>query len=291
MRSQELTREQLEIIEYYRNEGLICEFLEDIIESPPDAPFVLFDHQRVALRAIWDYQFVYLVWARRLGKTFTLAHAIAALATLLSGTRQSLTIGVLSGTHRQVRIIFNEIRNIYYRSPFLQSISLKEPKIYPDRCEWQLKGFEGFRGVSVEGYPLNSQKGSDTIRGFGFPILFLDEFQIIPEKSYKSIFPTAAASANPALRVLKLRSRSDSFDKNRLILSGTAYWEFAPAYRVFNEFQRCMQLNMKVNELFRELGEIDEDDQAEAEDQETGERDPPASAGGSEEEILSLEPI
>lgn len=285
---EELSREQVEVLRAYREGGCICEFLESVIGSEDD-PFVLLDHERAALRAIWDYRFTYLIWARRLGKTFTISHAIIGLASLLSGMPHTMTIGVLSGTGRQVKIIFQEIRRSYFRSPFLQSISIKEPKFYPDRCEWRLKGYAGYEGITVVGYPLNSQRGSSTLRGFGFPIIFLDEFQLIPRESYKSIFPTGAVAGNPVLRIISGdKRRDDDPAKLRMVLSGTAYWEFVPAYETYSLFRRYMDLNQKVNLFLRSIGEGVGEDTATAAGEKTGEGDTGSVAGGGEEEVLDL---
>jgi len=249
-----LSAEQLEILAQYRNSGLIAEFLEDL-GGTKERPFELPLHQKYALQLIWDYSFIYFVWARRLGKTFLFGNAPVALAALLSGLPVTIPVGIFSASFKQVKLNFQEIISTYDQSPFIRSISEKPPKIFGTHCEWRLKGHGNFEGHRIEAYPLNSTRGSETLRGYGFPILFVDEFQLVPEKSYRVLLPAASASGNPMRRMREKKELKDSIlkdspEKNRVIFGGTGYYQFTSAYqKVFVPFRR----NAKMNELAQDI--------------------------------------
>lgn len=254
-----LNDEQLEILTKYREFGLIAEFLEDL-GGCEEQPFELPLHQKYALQLIWDFSFIYFVWARRLGKTFIFGNAPLGLAALLSGLPVTIPIGILSGSYKQVKLNFHEIISTYNRSSFIRSISEKPPRILSGHCEWRLKGHGNFEGHRIEAYPLNSTQGSDTLRGYGFPILFVDEFQLVPEKSYRVLLPAASASGNPMLRMKEKRETSipvDKPEKNRIIFGGTGYYQFSAAYqKIYVPFERKARMNSLAQDILQEFSPI-----------------------------------
>lgn len=268
-----LTKEQLEVSEYYRQSGGIVEFLyeQTCPEGKPFRDFIEIHHESI-LRAMWWYSFMYLCAARRYGKTWCLGRFCAAWGGMLSGMEQSQALGLYSGTLRQVGLIFRELEKAVDASPFLQSITLKGPKQTTDGYIWELKGWEdsdgGYHpGQRVEGYPLGASSGSSSSRGFGFPTLIIDEFQLVPESSWASIFPTTLTSSNPMEDVVASRRAREeakrvkedpnaewhppAFNpwKNRIILAGTAFWQFVAAHRKFEEYMHNSGINRAAKHL------------------------------------------
>lgn len=251
-----LNSEQLEILGHYRNQGAPAEFLEDFVEEDENNPFIIPPHQRAALYAIWDYSFVYLNWCRRSGKTFVFGNAPLAMGAMLSGAGVSLKIGLYSGTFSQVKLDFAELTETWKRSPFLQSLTEKEPRVGMGSCEMRFKGAGNTEGILIQARPLSAQRKSDSTRGFGFPLLFIDEFQLLPESSYAAILPQFTVSGNPVLRMRRRRERGQighqkkvDATKNRIILAGTSSYQFVPAYRIFSMVETWSVISRLSKEL------------------------------------------
>lgn len=260
-----ISDEALEILKIYKEYGALEEFLLHFVEASPEDPYLFPEHQQAALDLMWRYSHLWMLMTRRAGKTFLLGNGMLGLGCLLSPVDLPIKIGLYSGSFAQVKLIFSEIMKTWNRSPFIQSITEKSPKILQDRCEMVFKGHGNYEGLTIEARPLNPQRGADTSRGFGFQILVVDEFQMLPRSVYASIFPTASASGNPMKNIIEgIRLKNTGIleegikfipEKNRLILAGTAGYTFLPAYDTFQEYTNNSDINRRAKELIPILGE------------------------------------
>lgn len=269
---QVLTQQQMDVCRIYREGDAVSEFIFDQANPSPDIDDidqVIPTHEDIVLRAMWESSFMYLCASRRLCKTFCIGNFMAACGAMLSGLHEPIRIGIYSGSLRQVGLNFAELGRAVDRSTLLQSMTVLGPKQTTDGYIWELMGWEDengkyYEGVKVEGFPLGAQRKSSTSRGLGFTILIMDEFQMVPESSYAAIFPTSATSTNPmedvrkemeaAAELKRVQLDADGLwtppdfnpMKNRLILAGTAYWQFIPAYKVFADYMAFYKLNTEA---------------------------------------------
>lgn len=262
-----LNTEQLGVAQLYRERNAVVEFLSQQCFSEFDRKDkknqLIPIHEKVMLRSMWYYSFIYLCCSRRLGKTFCVGYFIAALGGMLSGLPQNIDIGVVSGSMRQVGLNFQELMRAVDNSPLLQSMTVDGPKLSSDSYIWKLKGWKDDQGayhdgVSVVGLPLGSNKGSAMLRGMGFTNLIIDEFTLVPESSYRALMPTGATSSDPMRDVVRRANINMGkvwtppvFDPAhpRLIYASTAGYTFIPAFKVFQRHQTNATLNLHAQEI------------------------------------------
>lgn len=267
-----LTPEQLEVAQLYREQNAIVEFLTQQCFTESDrrdkGDMLIPIHEKAMLRTMWYYTSIYLCCSRRLGKTFCIGYFLAALGGMLSGLPQEITIGVVSGSMRQVGLNFSELIRAVDSSPLLQSMTVNGPKLSSDNYLWKLKGWTDKHGayhdgITILGLPLGSNKGSAMLRGMGFTVLIIDEFTLVPESSYQALMPTSATSRDPmrdvARRVMKENNKGWSppvFDpsQSRIIYASTANYTFCPAYKVFQLHQTNTALNLYAQEALKLTG-------------------------------------
>lgn len=262
-----LTTEQLEVCRIFREKNAICEFLEQLC-SPKNKPLKLPQHEKALLRALWYYNFMYWCASRRVGKTFCIGKGLAAILGMITGLPETHTFGVVSGSMRQVSLDFDETIQAVDNSPFLQSITIKGPKLTQDHYIWELRGWEDnegtyYKGHQLIGLPLGAQKGSTMLRGLGVTTLVIDEFTLVPESSYQSLLPISATSRDPMKDVeaaIDRKTKGDniitsSFDPahSRLVFASTAGYEFQPAYRVFSAYLHNTRITIEANQLLSKL--------------------------------------
>lgn len=260
-----LSSSHLEVAQIYRENNAICEFLIQQC-SKSDKPFRLPDHERAMLQVMWLYHYVYIVAARRAGKTHAIGNLFAALGGLLTGIPQTLTFGAVSGSMRQVGYIFDELIKTVDASEYLQSITKYGPKLSKDSYIWELKGWKTgdgtvYPGHTFVGLPLGSSKGSQNLRGGGTTGLFLDEFTLVPESSYPALLPIGATSRDPMEDVERMKLKKTdvweppTFDPTheRLIFCSTGDYDFVPAHKIFSQYRISTSINKYSNELLKAL--------------------------------------
>jgi len=194
-----------ELIEIWKRYPSLAakDLLYNPLSSNPDENFSLSPIQRVVTNRIWHARNSITVACRGFGKTFDAA-TMGILSALLNPGRR---VGCMSASFRQAKQIFEEVSNIWNRSPLLQACTDRAPVIANDACTLVFKAVPGHNPSKMIGLPLaDGQK----VRGARMHTLMLDEVCVIPENTFQTVLrPFAATSMEPTkqTRLAKERRR------------------------------------------------------------------------------------
>jgi hypothetical protein len=165
--------------------------------------FSLSPIQRVVINRIWRARNSINVACRGFGKTFGAATLATLTALLYPGRR----VGCMSASFRQSKQIFEEITQIWSRSPLLQACTERAPIISNDSCRLVFKAVSGHNPSVIIGLPLAD---GARIRGNRMHTLILDEANIIPEDTFQTVLrPFGASALEPTkqVRIIKEKKR------------------------------------------------------------------------------------
>lgn len=124
----------------------------------------------------------------------------AVLQALLYPGRK---IGIFAPSFRQAKLIFAEIKRIYYDSPFLQQCIDKPPTDQNDQCICMFKKVPGYAASEIKALPIGADGGK--IRGQRFQKIILDEIVHINQTVFNTaIYPMMSNARNPMQRARKV---------------------------------------------------------------------------------------
>lgn len=203
----------------------------------------LFPFQAMAIKGMMVSDYSMFVFARGLSKTYSTAIYVI-LECLLT---PNANIGVIAGTFRQSKMIFQKIEDILGKP---EAELLKECgwKISKGTDQWTFK-IGNSRAVAL---PLAN---GERLRGFRFNRIVLDEFLTIPEKIFNEvILPFLGVIENPYEREELHNLESQLIDKgemeekdryvwpnNKLVILSSPSYKFEYMYKLYKRYVALIQ--------------------------------------------------
>lgn len=199
----------------------------------------LFPFQGMAIKGMQVSDYSMLVFSRGLSKTFSTAVYIL-LECLLS---PKANIGVIAGSFRQAKMIFQKMEDI---------LAKPEAKLARD-C-----GFKIQKGTDMWTLSLGNSRAialplanGERLRGFRFNRIVLDEFITIPEKIFTEvILPFLGVIENPVEREEMHVLETELIDKglmqeeeryvwpnNKLIILSSPSFKFEYMYKLYKKYE------------------------------------------------------
>jgi len=199
----------------------------------------LFPFQAMAIKGMMISDYSMFVFSRGLSKTFSTAVYIL-LECILS---PKANIGVIAGTFRQSKMIFQKIEDILAK-PEAKMARDCGVKISKGTDMWTLK-IGNNRAIAL---PLAN---GERLRGFRFSRIVLDEFLTIPEKIFTEvILPFLGVIDNPDERTAmdEIESRLIAkgemkeeeryvWPNNKLIILSSPSFKFEYMYKLFKKYE------------------------------------------------------
>lgn len=224
----------LDMVEFYRKNPVIA--LEDLLNIELAVP------QRVIFNSMWDHKFTIITAGRGNGKSFLLAAFASLRGMLFPGTR----IGLLAPSFRQSKIMFEEVRRIWFAAPIFKEATSGKPTFQSDRCILNFRAIGTTPPSLIEADPLGT---GEKIRGLRMHILLVDEFAQMPEEIFSAVVkPMAATSSSPMERVKLiqrmqiLRDRGeiveDTGGANKIIMASSAFYKFNHMYKSIEQYEK-----------------------------------------------------
>ena len=198
----------------------------------------LFPFQHIAIKGMINVDYFLGVWGRALSKTFSTAIFLILYCLMNPG----VSVGILSSTFRQSKLIIGKILDIAKKpaAAILQDC-ITHKTFQTDM--WILEIGQS----KITALPLGD---GDKIRGFRFQCIVIDEFLLMPEKIHKEvILPFLGAVTNPDERaeqriaenaliakgVMKEEERF-KWPNNKLIALSSASYTFEYLYQVYKSY-------------------------------------------------------
>ena len=201
--------------------------------------FTLFPFQAMAIKGMMVSDYSMFVFSRGMSKTYSTA-VYVLLECLLN---PNANIGVIAGTFRQSKMIFQKMEDILGK-PEAKLAKECGVKITKGTDQWTIK-IGGSRAVAL---PLAN---GERLRGFRFNRIVLDEFLTIPEKIFNEvILPFLGVVENPVEREELHNLESRLIDKgemeekdrfvwpnNKLIILSSPSFKFEYMYKLFKKYE------------------------------------------------------
>ena len=222
----------------------------------------LFPFQAMAIKGMMISDYSMFVFSRGMSKTYSTA-VYVLLECLLN---PSANIGVIAGTFRQSKMIFQKMEDILGK-PEAKLAKDCGVKITKGTDQWTMK-IGGSRATAL---PLAN---GERLRGFRFNRIVLDEFLTIPEKIFNEvILPFLGVIENPVERdeLHNLESRliekgemeeKDRYvwPNNKLIILSSPSFKFEYMYKLFKRYEGLILDKQETdNGVFKD---VDDDDAA-----------------------------
>lgn len=199
----------------------------------------LFPFQHITIKAMLESDYTLGVMSRGGSKSFSTA-VFAGLHALFN---QGVQIGIISKTFRQSKMIFKKLEDI---------MDKPEAQLFKDCCgklskgsdEWSLK----VGASTIRALPLGD---GEKLRGYRFHCVIIDEFLLMPEKTFNEvILPFLAVVDNPIERdeldtlenqlILEgsmKPSEKYRWQNNKLITLSSASYKFEYMYDVYQKYE------------------------------------------------------
>jgi len=199
----------------------------------------LFPFQAMAIKGMMISDYSMFVFSRGMSKTYSTA-VYVLLECLLN---PSANIGVIAGTFRQSKMIFQKMEDILSK-PEAKLAKDCGIKITKGTDQWTIK-IGGSRAVAL---PLAN---GERLRGFRFNRIVLDEFLTMPEKIFNEvILPFLGVVENPVEREelhnleTRLIEKGEMSEKdryvwpnNKLIILSSPSFKFEYMYKLFKRYE------------------------------------------------------
>ncbi len=216
-------------------------------------------HQKVILRSMWFQDYVICIMCRGSGKTFLQAVFASLKAMLYPGHR----VGLLAPTFRQAKMMFEEVKALYQRSPIFQDACERRPVAAADNCFVPFKSVGLKKASTIQALPLGD---GTKIRGARFYTILCDEFPHIPEEIFNMVIRPMGATVNdPMENVRKVKRQKELLGKglitqeevdedtsaNQIIITSSGYFTFNHMYDLYCAYKKEMQEGSKKHAVFR----------------------------------------
>lgn len=232
---------------------LLYKFLRNNISFTADLflGVKLFPFQAMAIKGMMISDYSMFVFSRGLSKTYSTAIYILLECILAP----SANIGVIAGTFRQSKMIFQKIEDVLAK-PEAKMARDCGTKITKGTDMWTFKIGQN-RAIAL---PLAN---GERLRGFRFSRIVLDEFLTIPEKIFNEvIMPFLGVIENPDERTAMDELETSLIEKgemeekdryvwpnNKLIILSSPSFKFEYMYSLFKKYEDL---------IFGEAGEGDD---------------------------------
>lgn len=221
----------------------------------------LFPFQAMAIKGMMISDYSMFVFSRGMSKTFSTA-VYVLLECLLN---PSANIGVIAGTFRQSKMIFQKMEDILGK-PEAKLAKECGVKITKGTDQWTMK-IGNSKAVAL---PLAN---GERLRGFRFNRIVLDEFLTIPEKIFNEvILPFLGVIENPIEReeLHNLETRliekgemkeGDRYvwPNNKLIILSSPSFKFEYMYKLFKKYEGLI-LDENTNNEDHQIYEDEDED-------------------------------
>ena len=210
--------EWAEFISYYRY--YIDEFAEDILG------IMLFDFQKLQLRAMARNQNSMLICSRGIGKSWISAVFMVCMCVLYPGYK----FGIASGKGQQARnVIIQKIKG-----ELLKNDNLKREVEFPvrtgqDECYVKFKN-----GSEIRAIVLGHNQSGDSARSWRFNGMLIDEARLVNDDVIEEVLvPMTKTNRENLIRLKKLFPQRKLVEKGKIIYISSAYLKTCDLYKRF----------------------------------------------------------
>jgi len=176
------TQEEMEEYKKCRNDIVYFteKYMKIITKDNGIQPFLLWDFQKDILKNFCDYRFNICKLPRQVGKsTCSVAYMLHYILF-----NQYVSVAILANKATTAREILGRLKLAYEKLPKFLQAGIEE---------WNKGGILLGNGSSI----MAESTASDSVRGFSFNLVFLDEFAFVPdniaEDFFTSTYPTISA--------------------------------------------------------------------------------------------------
>lgn len=212
----------------------------------PDDEFDLDWHQRIVLNSRWKHSTEYDILSRGCGKTFLNAVTPALRSMLYAGNR----CGLIGPSFRQSKMIMDEVKRLWYKSPVFQQSAPDGVKVATDKAYVEFTPAVGKNPSYIEALPLGVDGGKS--RGARFYEVYADEIaQIDNEILNVVVRGYLATSMEPMKKIKQMRRLQEQFDRGEIsadqlnIMSSNKFFGSSTAFYQYNHLWERISNIMK----------------------------------------------
>lgn len=229
-------------------------FVSQIFCNQQGKPLILLPFQMVALDVLWHKKNVIMMMSRGGGKSWLLGLCAFLKAILIPGSE----IVIVGAGLRQSMKVFSYVVKLYNQSPILQDAIRMGPKMTNSGPYFDI-GLSKIIALPIgDGEKIRGQRATD---------IYSDEFATIDPLIFETVIkPFAAVHANPEESVF-IRSFCDRLNNlgasdkliskilqnnsrgNRVVLSGTANYQFNHFYKYFEFYKMMINSHGDINKV------------------------------------------
>jgi hypothetical protein len=202
----------------------------------------LFPFQHISIKGMFLADYFLGIWARGLSKSFS----TGIFAAMYAMMEQGVSIGIVSKTFRQSKMIFSKIEDIANdpkAALFRQAID----KIEHRNDEWTMT----IGKSKIRALPLGD---GEKLRGYRFHVMIIDELLLMPEKIINEVImpflgvvqnPTERKKVREAEDKLVEMGRLDPEDRtvwmnNKMIGLSSASYKFEHLYTMYSNYVKLI---------------------------------------------------
>lgn len=202
----------------------------------------LFPFQHMSIKGMMLADYFLGIWSRGLSKSFSTG-IFAALYAILE---QGVSIGIISKSFRQAKMIFSKIEDIS-KDPKAELLAQAITNVRKSNDEWVME----IGKSTIRALPLGD---GEKLRGFRFHVMIIDELLLMPEKILNEvILPFLGVVQNPTERQ-KVRQAEDKliemgkmkeedrtvWQNNKLIGLSSASYKFEYLYKLYTDYENLI---------------------------------------------------
>jgi len=224
----------------------------------------LFPFQHLSIKGMFVADYFLGIWARGLSKSFS----TGIFAGLYAIMEQGVSIGIISKSFRQAKMIFSKIEDIA-NDPKAVFFSQAITNVRKSNDEWTMN----IGKSTIRALPLGD---GEKLRGFRFHVMIIDELLLMPEKIINEVItPFLGVVQNPTerkkvreaeealVRMGKMKPEDKTvFPNNKLIGLSSASYKFEYLYKLYCDYERLILNPESSTSLFDSDGEVEQKRQA-----------------------------
>jgi hypothetical protein len=213
----------------------------------------LFPFQHISIKGMMLADYFLGIWSRGLSKSFSTG-VFAALYAILE---QGVSIGIISKSFRQSKMIFSKIEDIA-NDPKAELFRQAITNVRKSNDEWTMT----IGKSTIRAMPLGD---GEKLRGYRFHVMIIDELLLMPEKIINEvILPFLGVVQNPTERQ-KTRIAEDQliemgkmkkedrtvFQNNKLIGLSSASYKFEYLYKLYSDYENLILNPSETDSAYR----------------------------------------
>src|SRR5574344_677694 len=192
----------------------------------------LFHFQRLLLRAMGRYPSAMILACRGLTKSYICAIFMVCMADLYPGIK----IGIVSGNGNQARMVIKQkIEGELTAYENIRREILFPIKTSQDECIVNFKNGSSIRAIS-----LGQSKNGDSVRGYRFQLILVDEARLVKSSIIKDVLEPMLSTPRPNNIEANKKYKKSSPETGRIIYISSAWLKTCDLYSRFLSYYHKM---------------------------------------------------